>query len=122
MEKDKYWPRVLSIKYRNPKRSGSNVWVGMKCGGNIFAQGIKWKVGANSNLNFWHNKWLSTGNVRSMIEGPLRRDKEHCLVRDMRNEGSWDFSRCSLKIPNKLALFLKTVPFPTSHRGEDRIV
>ena len=35
MEKDKYWARVLSIKYRNPKRSGSNVWVGMKCGGNI---------------------------------------------------------------------------------------
>ena len=65
MEKDKYWARVLSIKYRNPKRSGSNVWVGMKCGGNIFAQGIKWKVGANSNLNFWHNNWLSTGMLEA---------------------------------------------------------
>ena len=81
----------------------------------IFLQGIKWKVGANSNLNFLHNKWLSTGNVRSMIEGPLKRDKEHCWVRDMRNEGSWDFSRCSLEIPDKLALLLKAVPFLTSH-------
>ena len=61
MEKDKEWARVLSIKYRNLRRSGSNVWVGMKRGGNI--------VGVNSNLNFWHDKWLLTRNVRSMIEG-----------------------------------------------------
>ena len=54
----------------------------------VISQGIKWKVGENSNLNFWHDKWLLVGNVRSMIEGPLRRDGEHYLVRDMRNEGS----------------------------------
>lgn len=65
MEMDKDWERVVSIKYGNPKWSGSNVWVGMKGGGSIFAQGIKWKVGANSNLNFWHDKWLSTKNVRT---------------------------------------------------------
>lgn len=122
MEKDKAWARVLSIKYRNPKRSGSNVWVGMKHGGSIFAQGIKWKVDANSNLNFWHDKWLLTGNVRSMIEGPLWRDEEYCLVRDMRNEGNWDFSRCSFDFPNKLTLLLKAITFPTNHWGEDKIV
>ena len=54
----------------------------------VISQGIKWKVGENSNLNFWHDKWLLVGNVRSMIEGPLRRDGEHYLVRDMRNEES----------------------------------
>lgn len=41
----------------------------------VISQGIKWKVGENSNLNFWHDKWLLVGNVRSMIEGPLRRDE-----------------------------------------------
>ena len=87
----------------------------------VISQGIKWKVGENSNLNFWHDKWLLVGNVRSMIEGPLRRDGEHYLVRDMRNEGSWDFSRCSFELLDELALLLKAISFLTSHRGEDRI-
>lgn len=60
--------------------------------------------------------------LRSMIEGPLWRDEEYCLVKDMRNEGNWDFSRCSFDFPNKLTLLLKDVPFPTNHWGEDKIV
>ena len=77
MEKDKDWVRVLSNKYRNLNMSRSYEWMGMKRGNGILEQGTKWKVGSNNKLNFWYDKWLDMGSVRSLIEGPLRREDEH---------------------------------------------
>ncbi|KAK9987220.1 hypothetical protein SO802_032171 [Lithocarpus litseifolius] len=65
---------------------------------------------------------MEVGNVRGMIKGPLGRDEEHFLVKDMRNEGNSDFARCSFELPNKLVHLLKAVPIPLSHQGEDRLV
>ena len=67
----------------------------MKRGSGIFEQGTKWKVGYDSKMNFWCDKWLAIGNVRSMIEGPLRRDEEQWMVRDVQVGGRWDLTRCS---------------------------
>lgn len=49
----------------------------MKRGNGILEQGTNWKVGSNNKLNFWYDKWLDMGSVRSLIEGPLRREDEH---------------------------------------------
>ena len=61
MEKDKDCVKVLHLKCSNPRRIGSNVWARLKHGNSILRQGIKWKLGANSTLNFWHDKWLTGG-------------------------------------------------------------
>lgn len=121
-EKDKDWAKVLCIKYNNPKRNGSNLWSGMKRGGHVFMQGVKWKVGTNSTLNFWNDRWLTVDNLRGMIEGLLRRDEELLSVKDLRNEGRWDFSRCSFDLPGNLISLLKAVPIPMNHQGEDWLV
>ena len=122
MEKDKDWAKVLRIKYNNPKRSSSNVWSGMKRVRNIFMQGVKWKVGANSTLNFWNDRLLAMGNLRGMIKGPLTRDEELPSMKDLRNEGRWDFNRCSFDLPGNLISLLKAVPVPMNHQGEDRLM
>ena len=44
---------------------------------------------------FWHDKWLSMGTVRSLIEGPLQRGEENILVKDVICNGRWDLSNIS---------------------------
>ena len=97
------------------RRSGSNFWAGLKRGNSILRQGIKWKLGANSTLNFWHDKWLTLETVRGLIEGPLRRNEELLTVNDMRDGGRWDFTRCSFDLLDKLISLVKVVPIPLNH-------
>lgn len=42
--------------------------------------------------HFWHDKWLSMGLVRSVVEGPLQRGEDNILVNDVICSGRWDFS------------------------------
>ncbi|KAL0005366.1 hypothetical protein SO802_012927 [Lithocarpus litseifolius] len=122
MEKDKDWARVLSNKYRNPNRSGSCVWRGMKQGNAILEKGIKWIAGSDCKLSFWFDKWMDIGNIRSLIEGPLRREEDKWMVRDVRVGERWDFSRFSFVFPDKILRLLRAVPFPSSHWCEDKVV
>lgn len=77
-EKDAPWARVLSHKYitrrrwpPNKFRSCSPTWAEIKRGEPMFNKGIKWIAGKDSSLSFWHDKWLSDGTIRSLIEGTL---------------------------------------------------
>ena len=63
-------------------------WAGMKQGSKVFAQGTKWMMGSHGRLNFWFDKWLSEGNVRSLIEGPLKTKEDQVLVMDLRMGGN----------------------------------
>ena len=91
MEKDKDCVKVLHLKCSNPRRIGSNVWARLKHGNSILRQGIKQKLGANSTLNYWYDKWLTGGTIKGLIEGPLRRNEELLTMNDMRVGGRWDF-------------------------------
>lgn len=61
----------------------------MKKSSNVCEKGSKWIIGSNSNLSFWHDKWLNIGSVRSLIEGPLLRGEDRLLVKDVMVNGSW---------------------------------
>lgn len=78
-------------------------------------------VGSNSNLNFWHDKWLAVGNVRSLISGPIPLDEKQLLVKDVRRGGSWDFSLISFDLSSSISLVLKAIPFPTCVNCDDKI-
>ena len=45
----------------------------MEKGKEICDLGAKWTIGSNSNLSFWHDKWLNVGALRSLVEGPEER-------------------------------------------------
>lgn len=113
-EKDHLWAKVLSCKFRNPRRNCSRTWLGMKKGNDVFTQGCKWKVGSNSSLNFWHDKWLTDWPLRSLISGPLNRDEDCLMVRKVTQEGRWDVSRISMTLPQDIFLRIKAILIPLS--------
>lgn len=63
--------KVLSHKYKNPRRVGSSTWSALKQGQKVYLKGIKWMFGSKINLSFWHDKWLEVGTVRELIAGPI---------------------------------------------------
>ncbi|KAK4566291.1 hypothetical protein RGQ29_002508 [Quercus rubra] len=77
------WAEVLKIKYRRraepSKRAKSRIWAAVTKGIRVCEKGTKWSIGSNSNLSFWNDKWLNTGTIRSLIEGPLIRGEEELL-------------------------------------------
>ena len=86
-EKDSLWVKVLSHKYSrrrrqplpNPK-SCSPIWAALKKGKPIFKKGIKWIASKESELSFWHDKWLSDRPIRSLIAGHFRRNEDYILL------------------------------------------
>lgn len=74
------------------------MWAAMKKGKGICDRGAKWTIGSNSSLNFWHDKWLNVGTLRSLIEGPLAREEDNLMVKDVITNGSWDLHMLSLPL------------------------
>ena len=58
-------------------------WATLKKGEGIFNRGTKWIAGKDSVLFVWHDKWLSKGTLRSLLTGPLNKDDDHLLIRDV---------------------------------------
>lgn len=70
------WARVLRMKYGNHQRvnsrnvnklSSSRVWKSLKKGEEIFKKGIRWLLGADSSLDFWHDNWSEIGPLKHAI-------------------------------------------------------
>lgn len=79
------WVKVLTQKYRNPRRifnshthhrMWSVTWAAIRKGKLVFRSGSKWTVGRDSMLFVWYDKWLDKGSLRSLIGGPLNRGEE----------------------------------------------
>ena len=96
---DAKWAEVLKKKYQYrpdiSKGAKSRIWAAVRKGASICEKESKWVIGSNSTLCFWHDKWLSMGTVRSLIEGPLQRGEENILVKDVICNGRWDLSNIS---------------------------
>ena len=108
IERESPWARVLRVKYCNAQRLHSRhvrnlpcsrVWSAVKKGANTFNRGIKWVVGSNSNLRFWFDHWTSEGLVHQMIQGPLSLADQQLRIRDIFNDGIWDWGCLSCVIP-----------------------
>ena len=46
------------------------------------------------------------------MEGPLNRDEDLLLIRDMIYEGSWNLNLCSFDFPTVLRMKIKAIPIP----------
>ena len=66
----------------------------------------------NSNLSFWHDKWLSDGTLRSLIVGPFQRGEDSLLLKDVIQYNFWDLARLSFTFPSALVQKIKATPFP----------
>ena len=74
------------------------MWAAVEKGKEICDLGAKWTIGSNSNLRFWHDKWLNVGALRSLVEGPLGRGEDKLMVKDAITNGSWDLQMLSVPL------------------------
>ncbi|KAL0011764.1 hypothetical protein SO802_006872 [Lithocarpus litseifolius] len=58
----------------------SRTWNAMKKGIDVFKRGTRWSLGQDSNLRFWYDSWTSNGPLKSIIHGPLTKEKEEIKV------------------------------------------
>ncbi|KAF7827350.1 reverse transcriptase [Senna tora] len=58
----------------------------------VFNLGLAWRIGNGLSINFWHDKWLPSGTVRSSISGPLSLQDSHKSVSNVLSNGLSDMS------------------------------
>nr|POE55325.1 hypothetical protein CFP56_22690 [Quercus suber] len=64
---------------------------------------------------------MSTGTLRSLLMGPLNKDEDLLLIRDVANPHRWCWENFSFVIPKKLVMEIKTTPTPLYANNMDRI-
>ena len=72
------------------------MWAVVEKGKAICDRGAKWIIESSSNLNLWHDKWLSAGTLRSLVEGPLAKGEDNLTVKDVIINGSWNLQMLSV--------------------------
>lgn len=72
----------------------------MRKGLDIFAKGIRWSLGRDSNINFWFDNWTSNGPLRATMQGPLMRGEEDFKVKDLVLDLGWDWGKISITLPS----------------------
>ena len=117
------WAEVLKKKYSlrayNRKGKQSCVWAAIKKGKPICDMGFKWLIGNDSLLSFWHDRWLSEGTIRSLVEGPLQRGEDKVTVTNLMHNGTWATENVSYDLPADVLRTIKATPIRRSARRED---
>nr|POE61120.1 putative ribonuclease h protein [Quercus suber] len=117
------WADVLRKKYMSGRASKqkahSRTWKAVKIGRSICEKGSKWSVGCNSQLNFWNDKWLNVGTIRSLIEGPLNLGESEVCIQEVTTEIGWDLTNLSFVFPNCILNAVRAIPLRRFAERED---
>jgi ribonuclease HI len=120
------WVKVLKGKYlagsKPRKHAVSKIWTTILNGENICNKGTRWSIGNNCSLNFWTDRWLTLGTLRSLIHGPLNYGEENLCINNIFEGGSWYFHILSFIFPQHLELSIKAVPIRRDSIGEDSLI
>lgn len=97
------------------------MWSAIRKGELVFKKWSKWIVGRDSCLSLWYDKWLDKGELRRLIEGPLNREEEHILLKDVVSFSGWDLQGCTFNLPKQLLLEVKATPISFTTQNLDQI-
>ena len=86
----------------------------------MFVRGLKWIIGNGESVNLWQDFWLTTGTLRSHIQGPLARN-EDCLTIQQCHSASlgWYMHNLSFELPSDLIEDIKATPFSNNPNTQD---
>ena len=87
----------------------------------ICDRGVKWIIESSSNLNLWHDKWLSAGTLRSLVEGPLARGEDNLTVKDVIINGSWNLQMLSVPLSQDILNVIKVTTLRRISVREDQL-
>jgi hypothetical protein len=121
-----FWAKVLGCKYlfgaRPRKHAFSKTWSTIRKGEDICTLGSRWLIGSNCTLNFWSDKWLTSGDLRGLIFGPLNLGEELLCINNIYEDGIWHLHRLSFVIPYHLELLIKATPIRRNSVGGNELV
>jgi hypothetical protein len=120
------WAKVLGCKYlsgaRPRKHAFSKTWSTIRKGEDICTLGSRWLIGSNCTLNFWSDKWLTSGNLRGLIFGPLNLGEELLCIKNIYEDGIWHLHRLSFVIPYHLEMLIKATPIRRNSVGGNELI
>ena len=97
------WAKTLSLKYppnHSASKNMSTTRTSLLKAYHICTLGTGWRLGNGSLANFWVDNWSSRGPLKSMIHGPLSRNKELLKVGELWDiSGNWCLDRISFHLP-----------------------
>lgn len=123
------WAKLLWAKYirgdvwttfsqNNNRKSSTQAC--LKQGWSILQKGVRWVIRRGNDISLWTNNWSGMGALRNLIHGPLRRNEDLLLVKDiLMRGGNWDFSIISFAIPRSFELLCKAINVPLHLNLED---
>jgi hypothetical protein len=119
------WVEVLRHKYlansRIRKYGHSRTWAAIVKGEVLCNKGSRWVIGTNNVLNFWFDKWLCIGTIRSLVVGPLNRGEDTLKISDILIDGTWLLHNLSFELPSPIKLSIKATPARRVTSGIDSL-
>lgn len=80
-----------------------------------------WNIGRDSNLNFWFDKWTSSGPLRKLIQGPLSLEESNRKVKEVISAEGWNWPSISLQLPQDIAGGIQATPYAIASRSQDTL-
>ena len=120
------WAEVLKCKYlfgpKPRKHALFRTWTTSCKGDNICTLRSRWIPRTNSTLNFWFDKWLIQGNIRSLIYGPFNLGEESICINNIYQNGIQNFHRLSFVLLEYVMLSIKALAVRQSTVGDNALV
>lgn len=111
------WAKVLTTKYQRETRTiqgtkvVSKTWRNLRTGWKDYANGMAWSIHNRHKTNFLIDSWIPhTNPLRSLICGPLQKNKENLKVYQVVTNGVWDLTNLSLTLPLSITDLINNTP------------
>ena len=89
----------------------------------MYVQGLKWNVKNGASINFWNDFWLSSGSVRSLIQGPLSREEEQLTVQQsFEPNGEWNPRKISFELLHQISNTIRATSLSYNLNAKDSLI
>jgi len=123
-----YWVQHMRAKYGSPehffvlrsKRTDSWVWKCLLRARPFLKQGMRWKVGNGSSINFWTDSWCSEDSLVTMLDlDPSSLPEADIKVSAFITPGKqWDTPKLRHLVPNDIVQHIQSIPLPYTDVGD----
>lgn len=83
-------------------QSVSQIWQSIGKGWELLEASCVWTLEDGKVASFWNDNWLGSGNVGSLIMGPLNKIENQLCVREVWSNGEWNGRRLSFELPAEI--------------------
>ncbi|XP_019163505.1 PREDICTED: uncharacterized protein LOC109159849 [Ipomoea nil] len=126
----KLWVKVMREKYvKNRNFLDNNVytncswnWSSILKGKNILTEGIAWKIGTGSSVNFWYDNWLGNKSLATSPNIVVPDGGGNMHVKDfIISNGGWNYAALESLLPGDMVDRIRAIPIPLTNGQQDKL-